>query len=315
MKMRLLGEVMREHRERLGLTQEQVCEGICDPATLSRIENGRLTPSHNRMKALLQRLGMPDDRYYALLSEHELELNHARKEMLARISRFEEAGTEQKKQAWTAAMEQVHRLEELTEDDDHISRQFILSHRATLGPEDGPYLWEERLDMLLTALRLTAPKFDLEKMDRHRYSMDEIRLINQIANTYSNAGEHAKALHLYKLLYDYVRDNNRSLSNYESHFTLVAYNYARELCMCEYYHEGIEVAEEGKRVGLDYGCYEFLPGFLALLGETYYLLGEEEKSKKLWVQAHYLYEVMEDERGLRIVDPDIKARFQLEFPI
>lgn len=313
--MRLLGEVMREHRERLGLTQEQVCEGICDPATLSRIENGRLTPSHNRMKALLQRLGMPDNRYYAMLSEHELELDRAHKEMLAHLSWFENAGEEQKRQAWAVVTEQLHRLEELTEVDDNITRQFILGRRATLGTVDGPYSFEERLSILLEALRLTVPQFDMEKVESHRYSVDEIRLINQIANTYSHFGEHSKALHLYECLYDYVRNNNKSLSNYESHFTLVTYNYARELCLCKYYHKGIEIAEEGKRAGLDYGYYEFLPGFLALLGENYYLLGEEKKSRNLWIQAHYLYEVLEDERNLRIIDPDIKERFDLEFPI
>lgn len=37
----LLGEYIRQRRLELGLTQEEVCDGICEPITLSRIENGK----------------------------------------------------------------------------------------------------------------------------------------------------------------------------------------------------------------------------------------------------------------------------------
>ena len=61
----LLGEFIRQRRLDLGLTQEEVCNGICEPITLSRIENGKQTPSRSRINAILQRLDLPDDRYYA----------------------------------------------------------------------------------------------------------------------------------------------------------------------------------------------------------------------------------------------------------
>ena len=45
----LLGEYIRQRRLELGLTQEEVCDGICEPITLSRIENGKQTPSRARI--------------------------------------------------------------------------------------------------------------------------------------------------------------------------------------------------------------------------------------------------------------------------
>ena len=39
-----LGEYIRQRRLDLGLTQEQVCAGICESVTLSRFENGKQTP-------------------------------------------------------------------------------------------------------------------------------------------------------------------------------------------------------------------------------------------------------------------------------
>lgn len=40
MNVYFLGEYIKKQREKLGLTQEQVCEGICEQVTLSRLENG-----------------------------------------------------------------------------------------------------------------------------------------------------------------------------------------------------------------------------------------------------------------------------------
>lgn len=39
-----LGDYIRQRRQELNLTQEQVCAGICEPVTLSRFENGRQPP-------------------------------------------------------------------------------------------------------------------------------------------------------------------------------------------------------------------------------------------------------------------------------
>ena len=78
-----LGEYIRQRRLDLGLTQEQVCAGICESVTLSRVENGKQTPSRNRINAILQRLGLPDDRYYALVTPEELEIEALKKEIVA----------------------------------------------------------------------------------------------------------------------------------------------------------------------------------------------------------------------------------------
>ena len=42
MKNVFLGEYIKQRRLDLGLTQEQLCDGICEPVTLSRLENGSM---------------------------------------------------------------------------------------------------------------------------------------------------------------------------------------------------------------------------------------------------------------------------------
>lgn len=78
-----IGTFIKQRRKKLKLTQEQVCSGICDPVTLSRIENGKQTPSKSVISALLQRLGMPEARYYVLESKNELEIEALKKDIIA----------------------------------------------------------------------------------------------------------------------------------------------------------------------------------------------------------------------------------------
>ena len=63
MKEMFLGEYIKQERLKQKITQEQLCEGICDPITVSRMENGKQMPSYNRIRAFLQRLGLPDKRF------------------------------------------------------------------------------------------------------------------------------------------------------------------------------------------------------------------------------------------------------------
>lgn len=81
-----IGEAIRQRRLALGLTQEELCEGLCEPATLSRIENGRQAPSRSRANALLQRLGLPNDRYYVILTPKEAEADSLRESSIPALT-------------------------------------------------------------------------------------------------------------------------------------------------------------------------------------------------------------------------------------
>lgn len=123
MKNVFLGEYVKQRRLDLGLTQEQLCDGICEPMTLSRLENGKQTPSRNRINALLQRLGLPDDRYFALLSKNELEMEALQKEIVAcNVTEKVPEG-----------FEKLAQFEKLADPDDQIAQQFALRSRVLLG--------------------------------------------------------------------------------------------------------------------------------------------------------------------------------------
>lgn len=312
METSLIGEYIKKRREDLGLTQEQFSEGICTAATLSRLENNLQTPTRDRISALLQRLGLPGDRYFALLSKNEEEIASLRKEICADEIRFRRAAKEQRPKIRERAMEKLNALTELAEPDDLVIQQFILKTKAALGGPEGPYDFEVRLDMLMKAIRLTVPRFDLEEISLFRYSMAETTLINQIALCYSNAGQKRKAIDIYRQLLKYIEKNDQELAKFAGHYCLVAHNLAICLGTERNYKEAIEISEKGSQVCVEYGDYQFLPGFLAIMAECLYFTGEKEESAALYFQAYYTYKAFKDETNCAIIKQEVKKYLNLE---
>lgn len=296
-----LGDYIKQKRLDLGLTQEQLCEGICEPMTLSRLENGKQTPSRNRINALLQRMGLPDDRYFALLSKNELEMEALQKEIVACNV------TEQVAEGF----EKLAQFEALAAPDDQIAQQFILSSKVLLGRLDGRYMPREQIDMLMQAIRLTVPRFDLENIESFLYTKDEITIINQIGLAYSDDGQNKKAAEIYYQLLRYVRKHFKETITLIGALPLVLYNYARVLDLCGRYEEGAELAQECRKACIQYGHYQELPRCLEIEAECRHFMGDEEISKELYYQSYYLCKVVEYQVGLEIVKKEAKEYLNL----
>lgn len=296
-----LGDYIKQKRLDLGLTQEQLCDGICEPMTLSRLENGKQTPGRNRINALLQRMGLPDDRYFALLSKNELEMEALQKEIVA--CNVTERVAE--------GFEKLAQFEALAAPDDQIAQQFILSSKVLLGRLDGRYMPREQIDMLMQAIRLTVPRFDLENIESFLYTKDEITIINQIGLAYSDDGQNKKAAEIYYQLLRYVRKHFKETITLIGALPLVLYNYARVLDLCGRYEEGAELAQECRKACIQYGHYQELPRCLEIEAECRHFMGDEEISKELYYQSYYLCKVVEYQVGLEIVKKEAKEYLNL----
>lgn len=313
MQQMFLGEAIKKRRLELGLTQEQLCEGICEPATISRLENGRQTPSRNRINALLERLDLPADRYYALLSKNELEVDALQRQITAYNCRYDYACDDERAQIKEQAEKAYQELEALIEDDDTMSRQFILRSRIQIGKRDGEYSPDEQKEMLTEAIRLTVPYFDVSNIDKGLYSVDEIKLINLLAGAYSHNDEHAEAINIYQQLYEYIKRHFSNISLTRANFSMVAVNYARELIRGGDFQKAIEITDEGKQSCLDFAHYHALPRLLAIQGDAYGRLGNDREARRLCHQAYYLMQIIGDNRNLQILKRKAKKELGLEF--
>lgn len=310
----LIGPYIRQKRLDKGWTLEYLCDGICTAPTLSRIETNTRTPSSSVLKALLERLGLPAGQFFALLSENDIAVDSLQKNIRSDKLRLRRAAKSEQGKIRDQILTQLEELAELGGEDNRFVQQFILSTKASIGRPDGPYSPEERLEMLLEAIRLTVPRFDLKNIPGFQYSVMEVIVINQIAVTYARMEDRKKAISISRRLLKYIEKYNKDLDKYPRQFCLVAHNCAIDLTLEKQYEDAIALAEKGRQISVQRGDYQFLPGFLAIQAECHFFLGNLEKSKRFYYEAYYLYEILEDDTNRVIVAGEMKEHLGLEPP-
>ena len=186
-----IGEYIREHRQKKNMTIAKLADGICDASTLSRLERGVHFPSRSKISLLLQRLDLPEDRIIALVSANDLEVRSLKRDIRAEMIRFERADPKDHLALREQILAKLKELEALADEDDLITKQYILSEEVTLGRPEGPYTPAQRQKLLLQALRMTVPGFRLDRISQGRAERyeDALRLAErgqEIGVSYGN---------------------------------------------------------------------------------------------------------------------------------
>ena len=80
--MKKTGDILCHIRQEKGVTQEQLCQGLCTKGTYSKYEYGMLLPDCLLMQAFLQRLGKAADKLVRLLVLEEYNYFQWKREVL-----------------------------------------------------------------------------------------------------------------------------------------------------------------------------------------------------------------------------------------
>ena len=288
MKAYNIGLFIKKKREEQHIRQEDLCRGICDKSTLSRIERGKQEPSSGILGVLLQRLGINEDQLAVLLGPKDFEISDLQKEIVALNCQRE----------YEKAAEKIRRLEQLVEPTDKITQQFILRCKAlAYFPED----YRASRDLLLQALSLTLPDFDFDHISDYLLGIEEVKILNQIANSYSEAGDRRFAIHIYRQLFE---DPRKRLFNIEAELTLLpllAYNYSRLLGLERRYEEEIEIATLGQKTCIKYNKCQYLGGLLLNIACALHELGKNDESKNKLIDAYYAHKLMQNQRSCNLI--------------
>ncbi len=143
------------------------------------------------LKRLLNKLELPEGQIFALKSLDNIASAKLYKRIQDEIVLFRRKPKDQP-QIRNRILKGLEELENLCGENDLFFQQFSLSALAAINGPDGTYSHEERLDVLMEAIRLTIPRFDEMKIPDFYYSSEEIILVNQIARTYSRMGNRKK---------------------------------------------------------------------------------------------------------------------------
>lgn len=142
-----VNDVIRIRRKMLGLSQQQLCEGLCDVKTLRRLEHRQTTPQRAIVTQLLMRLGLPGElRYTDVLTDKPKMTQQLRKMRDAALVFQTQTATEWWKKLWQE-LPLVQRL----------NRQKLLGEEIMLAWKRGELQREEYCRRLQETIELTLP--------------------------------------------------------------------------------------------------------------------------------------------------------------
>lgn len=302
-------KAIKERRLALGLTQEQVCEGICSTGALSRIESGKINPSLNRARALMERLDLSEGQYFAMVGQRELDMEELREAVVEEGSRFFRETGVQRRQAQERALAKLRELEALREEDDHIAAQFIAARRVLLTEPEGDDAWLARGEALTEILRRTQPRFRLEDLAELRLCVFELELAAHIAFALAvgGKGDPAASKRLDEYCAAHFQEERQWLLKSIDVLPLVA---VVEPLRQGRWAEALSLAEAYRRVPW---CSLGAALLTEIMARCRLELGEADAARDLYRQAYYLHLAMMSEGRAQTVAGEAEAR--LGFPL
>lgn len=162
---------IREARQKAGLTQEQMSEGICSPKVLSRIETGLTNVSHVTFQALMDRAEAPVSAFPVFNSRDGFECFYALKHVHFYLN------------AWQLepAREELQKLEDRNWAGNKLYYQEWLLLHCQLQFYSYRCSHEQNFRTLLKALHITRPEIDLSDFRRLLLSQCNFCLFTQSA--------------------------------------------------------------------------------------------------------------------------------------
>lgn len=281
-----IGQIIKQQRERKHITQAKLCEGICDPSTLSRIENGSYHPGKGLAILLLQRLGIVTAQFYGLHRFDELEVEDLKLEIQNAVTRSN----------LELAITLRNNLEEKYGNLDALTQQFILWMKANNGYlKDGAvtsYTAKEEFTMLHKAICLTIPNFDIEKIHEYFLGVDELKIILDMANRYDQFGKRRFAIEIESQLIKYVKHHFLDVSDKSVVLPMITCHCSRMLGDEHRYEEELEISQAGIDCCIEYCSPRFLGQLLAIKSDALHHLGREKEARNCGIRAYYFLDTM-----------------------
>ena len=293
------GHIVKSRREALGLTQEDLAEGICSVPTLSRIENGERMPSKENFEMLLQRLGYSDTILYEFVDEKTI-LLHDLKFRIRHAIMTKNLGE---------ARRLLAEYEVNSDPNSRTDRQFIVLYSVITNP--GVRQSQEEIKLLEEALKLTCPHYR-EKSLPKLLSYEEIILLNGIANRFMRMQDYDRAIAIFFHLKSYYEKSMFSMEEVLRTQLMVLYNLSKCLGLAGRYTECIEICNLGIKIARETGRCMYLSQILYNCAWSLVKRGEPGDREKAEVSAkHALYmaKAMENHSAGQFAENFIRNNF------
>lgn len=183
------GDVIRMTREYIGISREELSDGICSPQTLYRLECGKTRVKKELYAKLMAKMERVPGKNYAVCVGKNMELLEERELLEAAMRRFD----------YEKADEYVKKLKEKA-DDNLITKQYVKKAEALVDYYCKRCSGEETIERLKESIRLTLPEYEKCLEKRFPFTEQEIMNLMSLAGAYFHTDKEEKAIKIYRKL-------------------------------------------------------------------------------------------------------------------
>ena len=261
-----IGGIIRNTRIAMGMSQEQLAQGICMPNYLSRIECGKQVPQKKIFDKLMGRLESHINRITTSLQVDEFELLEKEWEIARAIGDFN----------YQKAQELLWELEVELDQTYPTNEQYMKFIQASIDYRKKRISIQEHRKILINSIQLTILDYNEMWKITRILSRTEIVVLINIYATYGQEGEYEKAIQLYEGLLNYYEELYPRANR--KYYTLILNHMSKWYGLLGRHREAIAISKKG--VDECKGLYQesSMSQFLYDIAWNLYQLSEKEST-------------------------------------
>lgn len=299
----LFGEIIKNRREELNISQDELCEGILDRTALSRIENGKAECRKYVAEVLLERLNLPMEFYYASYSKKGIEQLKIKNKINDAIR-----------------MREYDKLPELIEignqvqDNNLLFKQFIVETEGIYALRVEKNIPKAR-ELLIEAMVVLHKDFSFDNIEKYHLVKEEIIILNALANTYCDEEDYATAIDIFNRLLKTIESKSTVPDDEETMrmVIMLKYNLSRSLGRADRYKECLDISEEAIELCRRYGRLTYMAELLINKGYALCSIhGRKEEGILVLKDALVLNHLVGFDNNVKTIYRDAKHLFNVK---
>lgn len=265
-----IGDVLRIRRKMFGLTQEELCKGICVPKTLRRTEKMKRNMQQDMLGEVMRRLGLSKEYQRVWLVTNDADVVKLSEELSSSRNNFDVG----------KAREILKQIKEKISFEIPENRQYFIEALASLDWMEGKITKEEFAARMDEALRCTLITENLLNVDELYLTEMEMACIRKKIRVIENT-EKVKYVELLLHFFEQYEEN-KELSDCIAMFEFIMVCIISELGNMDRYQDAICLDKK--------------------------VLRESLKCRRLWSVSNLLYEILWNEYHEQINDINKKEK-------
>ena len=276
----IIGNILKEYRTRLKISQEDLCLDLCAVSTLSRIESGAQIPGRKLVEALFSRMGMNKSVPLTKLDFQRENLEYEINDMVA-----------------TGKFEIFDLLEEYRNCDDELNsleKQFYLFYK-TMAEDFFAHNCEKALKNYEEAIKISIKDYEIGKIPNTRLlTKIELMILNNISRTQYFLGQKGSAIELMEFLRSYFEKGIMSEEEKAKNYPVILFNLENWYGNSDDDKKVIELCDIGIDMCIRYGKLSQFPFHIFNKGCSLVKLGKTEEGIKCLKQSMVILETMKE---------------------